>query len=103
MAVVKLHLQIERLRLEGFSKAEARRTTAALERELGRLVATGGLPGHLQKDLHIPRLDGGRVQLSQNGAPRQLGRHLARQIYRGSQGKKDFQHPHRSRTSAKGN
>jgi hypothetical protein len=85
MGAMKVNLHIDRLVLEGFSRAEGRTVGAALERELARLIDRGGLPAHLHSATPIPRLDSGSLNLSPQTRPGTVGRQLARQIYGGTQ------------------
>jgi hypothetical protein len=80
---MKVNLHIDRLVLEGFSKAEGRTIGATLERELGHLITAGGLPPHLKGGAPIPHLDTGTLNLSPQTRPHAVGRQLARQVYGG--------------------
>lgn len=85
---MNIHLQIERLVLDGFSldARERRQLQAALEHELGRLLGEGlALPsgaGGAQA-----RLRGQPVRQSGGADPAGMGRQLAASLYRGMGGR----------------
>ncbi len=88
MAILsKINLEIDRLELEGVSRADGRIVGAALERELARLITRDGLPPHVLAQAYLPRLDAGTLRLAPGGSPgtrpRALGRRLAHQVYGG--------------------
>lgn len=59
--VRRVELHVERLVVDGASPAEARRIGAAVELELGRLLAERGLPAGLERGGEIGALDAGPV------------------------------------------
>jgi hypothetical protein len=79
---IKLH--IERLILEGLpvSHAQGPALSAALERELARLLTNGGLESSLQSGGAWRSVPVRPFQLTA-GQPPQLGRQIARAIYQG--------------------
>lgn len=81
---MNVNLHIERLILDGIDIEPAHRPIlqAALERELGRLIARGGVGPELVAGGAVPSVKGG-FELSGTGNPRQLGRQIARAVYGG--------------------
>jgi hypothetical protein len=79
---IKLH--IDRLILEGLpvSSAQGPRVRAAVEAELVRLLATGGLSPDLRA-VAIPHVRAGNLQFSAESRPAQLGKEIARSVYGG--------------------
>jgi len=82
-----LHLHIETLVLDGFPAADGRAIRAAIESELTRLFAAGGVPDGLGQARSIGRLDGGSFSLPQEsgvqGSAPRIGGEVAAAIYRG--------------------
>ena len=83
-------IEIEHLILDGIDIAPGEHPAlqAALERELGRLVAGdllagGNMLGGLTQDGAAPGVRGGDVRLAPGGAPAQWGRQIARAVYMG--------------------
>ena len=78
-----IHLRIDRLVLEGVTLPPGGRAAlgAALEAELGRLLAAGGLAEGWQAGAAMPRLAAGPVSLA--GNPENLGTGIARAVYSG--------------------
>jgi hypothetical protein len=56
-----VELHIEELVLHGWTPSAARRVGAALQSELGRLLAERGLPSSLATSAEIPRIDAGQT------------------------------------------
>ncbi|MDY7091997.1 MAG: hypothetical protein SX243_03410 [Acidobacteriota bacterium] len=93
---MKIELHIQRLVLEGFEPHERRAVAAALQEELTRRLAEGGLPKGLAAAVEaagaegsqssperlIPRLDAGSVTLAPKAAPEATGRAVAGQVLR---------------------
>ena len=75
----QIELHVDELVLDGFAAADARGVGAALEAELVRLLAGGGLP-QVQGDRTRAMVDAGVVPLSGDGA-RGLGSRVARSVY----------------------
>jgi hypothetical protein len=84
---VRLH--IERLVLDGASigHADRARLVSAVEAELGRLLATRGLPDAAAAGWATPAVDGGSIAPPANA--RTFGRDVARAVYRGLGGEPD--------------
>jgi len=82
---MNISVHIERLVLDGLSitHSQRERLKAALEAELARLLSTGGLSVDLQTHGVWPRLSCGDLHLSDTDEPGQLGKRIARAVYRG--------------------
>ena len=87
---MNITIEIEHLILDGIDIAPGERPAlqAALERELGRLVAGDLLagasaPGGLKQSGTAPNVRGGDVRLAPGGTPAQWGRQIARAVYAG--------------------
>jgi hypothetical protein len=81
---VNVNLHIDRLVLEGIDLEPAQRPLlqAALEAELGRLIAEGGVGG-LAAGGAVPAIKAGGIEMSGEGNPAQLGRQIAGAVYGG--------------------
>jgi hypothetical protein len=81
---VNIKVSIERLLLDGVpvSSAQGPLLGAAVETELARLLAAGGLEMSLRSGGALASVPGGVVQLAAN-EPAQLGRQIAQAIYGG--------------------
>jgi hypothetical protein len=75
---------IERLILDGVasSRADGRRVGLALEAELTRLIAAGGLGGEIEGG-RAPEARPGAVELVPHQGPDALGRSVAHSLYAG--------------------
>lgn len=84
---MNLKLQIERLILDGVHLAPEHRPLlqAAVESELARLLAEGGLAAGVKAAGATARMTGGNLQLTPDN-PGSMGRQIARAVY-GSIGK----------------
>lgn len=82
---MNVNLHIERLILEGIDLDPAQRPIlqAAVEVELGRLIAEGGVGASLAGGRAVPSLRAHGFQMSGDGNPRQLGRRIAGAVYGG--------------------
>ena len=80
-----IHLHIDRLILDGVSLPHAQRPLlqAAVEAELGRLLAEGGLGSEWRSGGAVPRISTPAIQLSPEGNPTQWGHQIAHAVYRG--------------------
>ena len=78
-----IHLHIDRVVLEDVTLPPGGRAAfgTALEAELGRLLAAGGLAEGWQAGAALPRLAAGPVSLA--GSPADLGAGIARAVYGG--------------------
>jgi len=81
---VNVNLHIERLVLDGIDVEPAQRPLlqAALEAELGRLIAEGGV-GALAAGGAVPSVKAEGFQMSGDGNPGELGRQIAGSVYGG--------------------
>lgn len=82
---MNLEVRIERLVLEGIALTPEQRprVQAALEAELTRLLAEGGLDPVLLESGALPRVPAGSFTLSGDGDPPQLGQQIAQAVYGG--------------------
>lgn len=80
-----IHVHIERLVLDGLpvTGAQAPRVEAALEAELGRLLADGEVSPGLLSDGAVAHVPGGTIQMSGQSDPAGIGRQVARALYGG--------------------
>lgn len=81
----RVNVHIERLILDGLIVATRDRAAlgAALETELARLIADGGLPVGLAGGGAAPSLPAAAIQLNGDNDPARLGRQIARAVYGG--------------------
>ena len=81
---MNVELHIDRLVLEGIDLDHAQRPAlqAAVEAELGRLLAAGGV-GALAAGGAVPSVRAEGFQMSGDGSPAQLGRQIAGAVYGG--------------------
>jgi hypothetical protein len=81
---VNVELHIDRLVLEGIDLDHAGRPVlqAAVEAELSRLLAAGGV-GALAAGGAVPSVRAEGIQMSGDGNPAQLGRQIAGAVYGG--------------------
>jgi sugar (pentulose or hexulose) kinase len=82
---MNLQLRIERLVLNGIEVAPARRPAlrAAVEAELTRLLAGGGIAPELLTRGTTARVSGGPVELGGQPEPGLLGSRIAHAVHRG--------------------
>jgi hypothetical protein len=82
---MNVQLHIERLILDGLpvTAAQGPRVKAAMEAELTRLLAEGGLNRELQQGGATTRLRADTIRLAPQGSPAQLGRQIAQSVYGG--------------------
>jgi len=87
---VKITLNIERLILDGLpvSGDQAPSVRAAVEAELARLIADGGLSREARSGGAVPALRGGNIQVDKAGPPAGLGKQIAGAVYSGIGNKK---------------
>jgi hypothetical protein len=79
----EIELHIEELVLEGFAHADRHAVADALQSELTRLFAAGGLSPARAAALGGARLDAGTARLKPNSTPRAAGAEVARTIHGG--------------------
>lgn len=82
---MRIEVHIERLVLEGLpvTAAEGPRVRAAVEHELARLFATGGLNGELAVGGARARVDAPQISLAPRARSEDIGRAVARSIHVG--------------------
>lgn len=82
---MNVNLHIERLVLEGIDVEHAQRGVlqAAVEAELGRLLAAGGVNGGLAGGGAVPAVRAAGFEMNGEGNPGQLGRQIAGAVYGG--------------------
>jgi hypothetical protein len=78
----KIELHIGELILRDVPYALRHHVSAALERELIRLLSEQELPPALAQGGHIPQIDIGTMQLAPDTKPDAIGAHIAQNIYR---------------------
>jgi hypothetical protein len=82
---VKINLHIERLVLDGLpvSRLQGSLVQAAVERELARLLVTGGLSPGFQAGGAVPSLRVGNIRLEKERQPGAIGKQIADAVYGG--------------------
>jgi len=82
---MRIKLHIERLVLDGLpaSGADGPRLRAAVEAELARLLATGGLSRELATGGAVPQLPAPAISVDRGEQPGALGRAVARSVHAG--------------------
>jgi hypothetical protein len=80
-----IQIYIDRLILDGISVPHSQRPLlqAAVEAELGRLLAEGGIGGEWRSGGAVPSLSTPAIQLSPDSNPTQWGHQIAQSVYRG--------------------
>ena len=83
-----IELEIGQLVLDGVAPSDRHRVAAAVESELGRLLAERGLPtglgdGEPGSAVVLRNVDGGSFEHRPGSAPRLVGARVAEGIYRG--------------------
>jgi hypothetical protein len=69
----RVHIRIDRLVLRGFPRADRHQLSAALQDELGRLLAAPGGATRIAALGSTARLDAGPIRVAAGGAPRETG------------------------------
>ncbi len=82
---MNVSLHIERLVLEGIDLPHAERPLLqeALQAELGRLLAEGGIGGDLAAGVMVPAVRANGFEMSGEGGPVRLGQQIAGSVYGG--------------------
>lgn len=82
---MNISLHIDRLVLNGISLSPAQRPVlqAAMEAELGRLLAENGMGSAWKMGGAVPSIAAPQIQLSPEGTPTQWGHQIAHSVYRG--------------------
>ena len=78
----RIELHIEELVLEGFLPKDRYRIGEAVEAELARLLAAGGIGPELASGGAVPSVAAESIRLD-GGGPAQMGRQIARSVYGG--------------------
>lgn len=79
----EIQVHIEALVLHGFSSADAPGIGAAIERELARLFAQGGVPASLSPGAARDTIDAGTFEGSPERPAGNLGAKVAQSVYGG--------------------
>ena len=77
----RIEVHVDTLGLEGLDVAEPARVQSAFQAELGRLVATDGLPDRSRARAPGADLAGGTLADTDLGTPERLGQAVARHVY----------------------
>lgn len=77
----RIELEIGELVLHGFAPGDRHRIAEAMERELSRLLADGGVPSSLSRAGSIEQLDGGAFQAEPGTKPEVTGARIAHAIF----------------------
>ena len=82
---MNIRLHIDRLILDGVSLSARERPhlQAAVEMELGRLLAEGGIAIGLENGVALDAVRGGAVQLPREVSGKGLGKQVAQAVYGG--------------------
>jgi hypothetical protein len=82
---VKIKLHIERLVLDGLpvDRTQSGRVSAAVKKELTRLLSAGGLSPELSSAGVVPALQGGSMKVEKRNEAGQLGKNIARAVHAG--------------------
>ena len=82
---MKIDLHIDRLILDGIDLGPAQRPLlqAALQAELGRLLAEAGIAGSLAAGGMVPSVRADGFAMSGEASPASLGRQIAQSVYGG--------------------
>ena len=83
MRPANVELHIEELVFHGFPPGERHLIGQAVERELARLFAEGGVPPSLARDGEIGHLDGGDFEVRSGFGTEAIGARVARAIHGG--------------------
>lgn len=82
---MKIKLHIERMVLDGLAvdRTQGGRVRAAVEQELTRLLASGGVAPELKSGGAVPAVRAGKLKVESRSRPADLGRHIAGAVYGG--------------------
>jgi hypothetical protein len=73
-------VHVNRLVLKGIRHEDRLSLVEGLRRELRLQLAEPGLANNLQRETHVPRLDGGRIRLGSTAGPASIGTQAGRRI-----------------------
>jgi hypothetical protein len=82
---MNIHLHIERLILDGLplGAGQGALMQVAIEAELTRLLAEGGIASGLRSDGTVPNVGAKAMQLTAQSSPAQMGQQIAQSVYAG--------------------
>jgi hypothetical protein len=82
---MKVSLHIERLVLDGLpiERAQGPTVKAAVEAELSRLIADGGISSEMMAGGAVPSVSTDSIQTARGASPANIGRQIARSVYGG--------------------
>ncbi len=82
---MNISIDIERLILDGVTiePGQGAQLKAAVESELARLLATGGVHPGLRSGGSVPSIRANSIRMSSESNPSQLGRQIALSVYGG--------------------
>lgn len=82
---MKIKLHIERMVMEGLplDRTQSGRVRAAVEGELTRLLATGGVALEFSAGGAVTALRGGVVRIKKSSSPRAMGKEIAAALHYG--------------------
>lgn len=80
---MNIHLHIERLVLDGVDAAQPQLLQAAVQAELTRLLAQGGVAPSLAGGTFLPHVALPSITLAQGEAPASAGARIAASVYGG--------------------
>lgn len=80
---MNISVHIERLILDGLpiGPGQGALAQAAVEAEMARLLAAGGLATNMESDAALSSISAGTIHLTTESRPSQLGRQIAATIY----------------------
>lgn len=81
----EVHLQIDRLVLEGFTRHEGQEIQNGIKEGLSDLIREKGIPSQGIQTLSLERLDVDAIESQVGSQPHVVGRTIACQIYKGMQ------------------
>lgn len=86
----EIELRVEELVLHGFAPGDRHGIAEAVQRELARLLGRDGAPEGWRpiegKNVEVDRIDAGTVRHAPDAGARQVGREVARTVWRGLRG-----------------
>ena len=82
---MKINIQIDRLVVDGMDLPHGQRPLmqAAFERELGRLLGSGGLNNELSSDVALPSVHAPSIQVENTNNADAFGQQVAQAVYNG--------------------
>jgi hypothetical protein len=78
-STVEVH--IEELVLHGFPGGDRFSIADAVQREVARLVAEGGIPGLVANPENVDRLDAGTFKVAPDARPQEIGSQVAHSLH----------------------